>query len=77
VWITDCDGPDPAVTAPSVTQALGGDARGRVEKLLGRKCHGVTHQRRPVVTALDCAKDGPLAQGPTPVKEARVQNAAG
>jgi hypothetical protein len=77
VWITDCDGPDPKVTAPSVTQALGGNVRDRVERLLGRKCHGVTRQRRPIVTALDCSKEGPNPPKNPPPKEVLARNAAG
>jgi hypothetical protein len=61
VWITDCDGPDPKVTAPTVTQALGSNVREKVEALLSRKCHGVTSQRRPIVTALDCSMNPPKA----------------
>jgi len=58
VWITDCNDPDPHVTAPSVTANIGPNPRAKLEALLQRKCGSETKKRKPIVTALDCSRHG-------------------
>jgi len=59
VWIQDCTGnPDPAVTKPSVIQAMGKGtekARAVVERALRRKCGDLIMTTKPKMITLDCA----------------------
>lgn len=59
VWIQDCTGnPDPAVTKPSVVQAMGKGtekARAVVERALRRKCGDLIMTTKPKMITLDCS----------------------